>query len=164
VLRSTSFLEPACADFTRRLFTDAGMDAARLTLAGGAEHAAFLGFYNDADIALDPFPYTGGLTTLEALWMGVPVVALAGASFAGRHSLSHLTNVGLAELVAQTPDDYVRIAQALATDPQRIAALRAGLRQRMRASALLDPVAYTRALESAYRALWQAWCARSEMS
>ncbi len=161
LLRAAPFSEPATTDYTRKLFTGVGIDQKRLILAGGAEHATFLGFYNEADIALDPFPYTGGLTTLEALWMGVPVVALAGTTFAGRHSLSHLTNAGLPELVAQTPDDYVRIARDLAHDPHRIAALRAGLRQRLINSPLLDGAGYTRALEAAYRALWQAWCART---
>lgn len=158
MLRGAPLAERATADTLRATFAAAGLDAARLVIGGGADHAAFLGFYNEIDIALDPFPYSGGLTTLEALWMGAPVVSLAGATFCGRHSLSHLTNAGLAELVAATPAQYVAIASNLAHDHARLAALRQGLRARMQASPLLDAAGYTRALEEAYRAAWRRFC------
>jgi protein O-GlcNAc transferase len=158
LLRAGPLAEPATADHVRRMFVAAGTDPARLALAGGADHATFLSFYNDVDIALDPFPYSGGLTTLEALWMGVPVVTLAGATFAGRHSLSHLSNAGLGHLAAATPDAYVAISSALAGDLASLAELRAGLRARLRASPLLDAGSYTRALEEAFRSAWRTWC------
>ena len=79
-------------------FAAQGVDAARLDLRGNSPHRAHLAQHAEVDIVLDPFPYAGGLTTCEALWMGVPVVTLAGESFAGRHSASHLHNCGLAEL------------------------------------------------------------------
>jgi len=146
-------------DHLLKMFTDAGITGERILLGGGAPHEQFLDFYLYADIALDPFPYSGGLTTLESLWMGVPVVTLPGESFASRHSLSHLSNVGLTELVARDRDEYVRLAVELANDWERLADIRNGLRTRMANSPLLDAKGYTRALEKAYREVWRAWCA-----
>lgn len=111
------------------------------------------------DVILDPFPFNGATTTFEALWMGVPVVTLAGRRFLGRVGAAHLRQVGLDELIAATPDDYVRIASALALDPTRRASLRASLRGRVLASRLCDPVRYARSVEAAYRAMWRAHCA-----
>lgn len=119
----------------------------------------FLADYGRLDIALDPVPYGGGTTSCDALWMGVPLVTLAGRHFFGRMGVSLLHNVGLPELVAETPDDYVRVAAELAGDIDRLAALRAGLRQRMRASAVCDAAGFTRGLEAAYRDVWRRWCA-----
>jgi protein O-GlcNAc transferase len=152
-LRQTS-----TADRIRAMFAAEGITQDRLVFGGGADHERFLPFYNEADIALDPFPYSGGLTTLEALWMGVPVVTLPGENFAARHSFSHLSNLGLEELVARNSDDYIRIAVALAQDRDRLAALRQSLRPRMAASPLTDAAGYTRALETAYREMWRKWC------
>jgi protein O-GlcNAc transferase len=111
------------------------------------------------DIALDTFPYTGGLTVCEALWMGVPVVSLAGDSFCGRHALSHLSNVGLAGWVAETEDGYVREAVRRAADPRALAELRAGLRARVEASPLCDAPRFGASLAEALRGAWRAWCA-----
>ncbi|MCW2247600.1 tetratricopeptide (TPR) repeat protein [Azospirillum fermentarium] len=119
--------------------------------------AANLGDYADADIALDPFPYNGHTTTCEALWMGVPVVTLAGGERApgvARVAAAMLDNAGLAELAAGDADHYVSLAAGLAADPRRLADLRAGLRQRVAACALGDVDALARALESAWRRLW----------
>jgi len=117
--------------------------------------------YNEVDVALDPFPYNGTTTTCEALWMGVPVVTLAGERHAGRVGVSLLTNVGLGELVAPTKDRYVEIALALASDVERLANLRAGMRDRVRGSALMDAAGFTRGLEEEYRRMWGAWCGAS---
>jgi protein O-GlcNAc transferase len=117
----------------------------------------FLAEYGRLDIGLDPFPYNGGTTTCEALWMGVPVVTLAGERFCARMGLSLLENVGLPELVARTADDYVRIAQELAGDLPRLAALRASLRARMASSPICDAPRAARELERAYCAMWDAW-------
>jgi predicted O-linked N-acetylglucosamine transferase (SPINDLY family) len=128
----------------------------RLLFAGREPHAALLARYaNDIDIGLDPLPYSGGLTTLEALWMGVPVVTLPGATFAGRHAASHVTNAGLPDLVARDAADYVAIIRRLGADRTALAALRAGLRARMRASPLLDTKRFARDLSAALRAAWR---------
>jgi len=111
--------------------------------------------YNCIDIGLDPFPYNGTTTTCDALWMGVPVITLAGRSHVGRVGVSQLTNIGLPELIGHNENDYVDIAVALANDLPRLAALRSGLRERLRASPLMDAPRLTRNLESAYREMWK---------
>jgi protein O-GlcNAc transferase len=112
-----------------------------------------------ADLALDPFPYNGGTTTCDTLWMGVPVVTLAGGNSLARCGLMHLANAGLPELVAQTEEQYVDIAVALANDSQRLTGYRAGMRDRLRASPLQDYAGLTRALEGELRGMWRRWCA-----
>jgi predicted O-linked N-acetylglucosamine transferase (SPINDLY family) len=120
---------------------------------------AYLELYHRLDIALDPFPYNGHSTSLDALWMGVPVVSLAGEAPVSRAGWSQLSNIGLPELVAFSEDDYVQIATELSGDPARRAELRATLRKRMRASRLMDAAGYARSIETAYRAIWREWCA-----
>ena len=143
---------------TRRfteMFVDQGIDPGRLEFLGYSPHAELLAHYNHIDMALDPFPYSGGLTTCEALWMGVPVVTCPGETFAGRHSLSHLSNVGLAETIAHDFDDYVELAVSLAGDLPRLAELRAGLRPRMAASPLCDGKRFAADLASVLHDVWQ---------
>lgn len=123
---------------------------------------AHLARYHDMDVALDPFPYNGTTTTLEALWMGAPVVALAGDRHSGRVGASILANAGLANLVARDAANYVDIAAGLAGDAARLAELRRTMRERLAASPLLDRAGFLRALEGAYRQMWQAWCAGSD--
>ena len=124
-------------DGTRRwyegLFAAEGVGPERLELAGWSSRGQMLAEYNRVDLALDPFPYSGGVTTCEALWMGVPVITLRGRTFAGRHSLSHLSNVGLTETVARDVADYVELAVQLAHDLPRLAKWRAELRGQVRA-------------------------------
>lgn len=119
-----------------------------------------LATYHALDIALDSFPYNGTTTTCEALWMGVPVVTLAGDRHASRVGVSLLNNVGLAELIAQDADDYVRIATELAKDPDRLADLRATMRERMTTSRLMDGRAMGSCLGGALREMWQRHCSR----
>jgi predicted O-linked N-acetylglucosamine transferase (SPINDLY family) len=114
--------------------------------------------HRQIDIALDPFPYSGGTTTLDALWMGVPVVSLVGQTAVSRGGLSVLSNAGLPELVARTPEQYIRIAADLANDLPQLGRLRSSLRDRMRSSPLLDPATFARDVEQAYRQIWVAWC------
>jgi predicted O-linked N-acetylglucosamine transferase (SPINDLY family) len=159
LLKTKALDDPDVRDWYLALAARHGIAADRLVLAGGAPHLELLAAYGEVDIALDPFPYSGGLTTLEALWMGVPVITLAGRTFAGRHSTSHLSNLGLPELIAATAEDYAGIAARLAADRDGRAALRRGLRDRMAASPLCDGRRYTRDLEAAFRAMWRAWCA-----
>ena len=141
-------------------FAALGVGAERLLLVPrDATHSAHLGRYNQIDIGLDPFPYNGVTTSFEAVWMGVPVVTLAGSSFYARMGVSMLTNLGMSELVALTPQDYVATAARLAGDLDRLAALRAGLRGRMANSLLTDAKRFTLHLEGAYRKMWADWCA-----
>lgn len=115
--------------------------------------------YHEIDVALDPFPYGGGTTTCDALWMGVPVVTLAGRTAVGRGGLSILSNVGIADWVANDREQYIRIAADLASDLGRLSMLRGTLRQRMLASPLMDAPRFARNIEAAYRSMWHRWCA-----
>lgn len=158
VLKWRTLGQPSAVEDMRRRFAAEGIEASRLDLRAESLHEAMLAEYADLDIALDPFPFCGGLTTCEALWMGVPVVTLPQARPVSRQTLGFLTTIGLGGLAAATPDDYVAIAASLAADPARLADLRAGLRDRMRASPLCDAPRFTRDLEAAYRRMWRRWC------
>ena len=136
-----------------------GIDAARVDIHGKRPPEHFLAGYNAIDIALDTHPYSGGATTCEALWMGVPVLTLPGRTFASRHALSLLTAAGMTEFVATDADDYLARVSALAGDLDRLAELRAGLRARMAASALCDAAKFTTDLEAEIRRVWRIWCA-----
>ena len=114
--------------------------------------------YQDFDLCLDPCPYTGGVTTMDALWMGVPVITLAGRTGVGRSGVSILSNVGLPELIAQTPEQYIDRAVALAGDLDKLSELRGGLRQRMQESPLMNGKQYAADVEAAFRLAWKTWC------
>lgn len=144
----------------RAMAEAAGLAPERLFLEPGGRPKDFLARYGEIDVGLDPFPYSGGLTTLEALWMGVPVLTWPGERFAGRHAASHLAQAGLEDWIASSPEDYVARAAAAAGDLDRLADLRQHLRARLMASPLLDGPAFARQLEAAWRVLWRAWCAR----
>lgn len=137
-----------------------GLPLERVELVGQvASRAEFLGTFGRVDIALDTFPYNGTTTTCEALWMGVPVVTYAGAVHAARVSASLLAAVGLPELVASSPEGYVRLACDLASNRTRLAELRATMRDRLRASPLMDATSHARAFEATLRAAWRSTCA-----
>jgi predicted O-linked N-acetylglucosamine transferase (SPINDLY family) len=138
VLKCMGWNDRGVARRFAEMFAVHAIDLGRLEFLGWSPHTELLAEYNRIDLALDPFPYSGGLTTCEALWMGVPVVTCPGETFASRHSLSHLSNVGLTETIAHDLDEYVEVAVSLANDLPRLALLRAGLRQRMAASPLCD--------------------------
>ncbi len=139
-------------------FAAHGIAPAQIELRGGSAHRALLAEYGDIDIVLDPFPYTGGLTTCEALWMGAPTVTLAGEIFAARHATSHMSNVGLADWVASDLTAYEDLAVAQAADIEALAHLHSGLRTRMRASALCDGPRFGASLGAGLRKAWRAWC------
>ena len=140
-------------------FAAHGIRAERLALRDWQRSKAdHLASYGAVDVALDTFPYNGTATTCEALWMGVPVVTLAGDRHAARVGASLLSTVGLADLVATDAASYVSIAAGLAAEPARLARLRAEMRRRMTASPLMDAAAFTRRLEAAYRDLWRRCC------
>ena len=141
-------------------FAEHAVAAERIEMLGQiAEPRRHLQFFNRVDVALDTFPYHGTTTTCEALWMGVPVVSLAGQTHVSRVGVSLLSCVGLTELIAQTPAQYVQIAAGLASDSPRLAELRRTLRPRLRASPLMDAPRFARNVEAAYRRMWCNWCA-----
>ena len=139
-------------------FAAHGIPAERVLIEGGGDHLAMMNSYNDSDIGLDTFPYSGGLTTCEALWMGVPVVTAPADRFEGRHSFSHLSNAGVTETTARDLDHYVELAVELARDLPRLADMRLNLRPRMAASPLCDADRFVRDLEAAFLTMWRAWC------
>lgn len=130
-------------------FEQRGIAAARVELRGPSSHADMLKEYADIDIALDTFPFTGGLTTCEALWAGVPVVTWPQSRVVSRQSLAILSSIGLEDLAARGREGYVRKAVELASDGPNLSALRASMRARMTASKLMDVAGFTRALETA---------------
>ncbi len=149
VLRYGCYVEGETRKVVSDMAAEAGLKPSLLVFEEGGPQAHLLAGYANIDVALDTFPYSGGVTTLEALWMGIPVVTRLGATFAGRHSASHLYAAGLSELIAVTDDAYVATAVALVQDVQRLAALRAGLRARLRACPLMDADSFATQLETA---------------
>jgi predicted O-linked N-acetylglucosamine transferase (SPINDLY family) len=142
-------------------FTAAGGQSDCLEFQGALPWTELLAAYNRVDIALDPFPYSGGLTTCEALWMGVPVITCPGETFASRHSFSHLSNVGLTETVAPDRQEYAAIAARLAGDLPHLAAIRAGLRMQMAGSPLCDGPRFAQNFMALLREVWrESWCGR----
>jgi predicted O-linked N-acetylglucosamine transferase (SPINDLY family) len=158
LLKYRGFDDASIRDPLLRAFADEHVGADRIALQGKSPHLDLLAEYGRVDIGLDTFPYSGGLTTCEALWMGVPVVTLPGETFAGRHSLSHLSNVGLSETIAGSEDEYVERAAQLAADAPHLAALRSTLRQRMAASPLCDASRFARNWEQQMRSVWRKAC------
>ena len=137
-----------------------GVAPERLIFAHRQPRLDYLRTYHLIDICLDTLPYNGHTTSLDALWMGAPVVSRLGSTAVGRAGLSQMSNLGLPELVAHTDDEFVKIAVKLAADFPRLEGLRQTLRQRMRHSPLMDAERFTRNIESAYRDTWRAWCHR----
>jgi predicted O-linked N-acetylglucosamine transferase (SPINDLY family) len=145
-------------DAMRERFEQGGISGSRITFLPWADQNAYFARYGDLDLCLDSFPYNGHTTTIDALWMGVPVITLAGRTAVGRGGVSILSNVGLTELIAATPEHYVALAVAWASDLARLAGVRAELRPRMEASPLLDGRQYTADVEAALRTMWKSWC------
>ena len=145
----------------RQWFEAHGLASHRLELVSRtATRAEFLRLFERIDLALETCPYTGGTTTCEAIWMGVPVPTFPGASAVSRIGLSMLSAIGLHELIAADPEDYVRLTADLATDLPRLAELRSTLRRRMKGSAFMNAPRFAQNVEAAYRKMWRQWCAR----
>ncbi|SDN80224.1 glycosyltransferase family 41 protein [Polaromonas sp. JS666] len=142
-------------------FAAHGIEPGRLILEDYVPRENYLAAYQRVDIALDPFPYPGGTTTVEALWMGVPVLTLAGERFLSRQGVGLMMNAGLPEWVASNPGDYLSRAVAHAGDLQKLSALRAGLRSQVLASPIFDAPRFARHFETALRGMWHAWCAEN---
>jgi predicted O-linked N-acetylglucosamine transferase (SPINDLY family) len=144
----------------RGQFAERGTSADRIEFRGWSSFVDLLAEHNRVDIALDPFPFSGGATSCNALWMGAPLVTWPGETFASRHGLSYLSSLGLTELIARDRDDYVRLAVELAGDLDRLASLRARLRQQMANSPLCDGRRHAAGLLHVLRELWRSYCAR----
>lgn len=159
VLKAKALHDAAVRTALERRFAAQGIAAERLVLLPWTETVeAHLAQYAEVDIALDSFPYHGTTTTCDALWMGVPVVSLAGQMHHARVGVSLLHRVGLDWCVAETPAEYVRIATDLARDPEKLSALRAGLRARMSASSLRDERGFAAEFQTMLRAMWREHC------
>lgn len=139
-------------------FLHHGILAERLELHGSSPQTELLATYKQVDIALDTFPYSGGVTTLESLWMGVPVITLWNSYGAASHSVSHLTNLGFPQWVAQSPKDFVQLAVSLSEDVAALRSYRRQLREQLLCSPLCDGPTFTWNLEYAYRGMWREWC------
>jgi protein O-GlcNAc transferase len=162
LLQAQALQDPVIRAGVLARYAQHGIAPERLGLQPAQAREDYLAAYRQVDIALDPFPYPGGTTTLEALWMGVPVLTLPGASALSRQGLSILRNVGLAEWVAKDADDYLALAVRHAGDTPALAELRRSLRPRLLDSPLCDATRFASHFENALRVLWRAWCAREK--
>ena len=135
-------------------FARAGILRERIELLNRLPRDQYFERYSTFDLALDPFPYNGGVTTCDALWMGVPVLTVAGGSYVSRQGVMQMFQVGLPEFVADSPVALPALGKAWMGKRDELAAIRAGLRDRMLASPLCDAVKYVRNLEAALRAKW----------
>jgi len=136
-----------------------GIGMERVTLLDDSDRAGHFAAYQTIDVALDPFPHGGGMTTLDALWMGVPVVTWRGRTISSRLAAASLTALGLVDLIAHDRESYVGLAIEQARDLSALARLRADLRARVAGSVIGNPQRYAHAVESAYRTMWRDWCA-----
>jgi protein O-GlcNAc transferase len=158
IIQSDGLSEPTMQRDLLARFSAFGIGPDRLELIGWTGFQQYLSVFNRIDVILDTFPFNGHTVTCHALWMGVPVVTLAGQTHIARMGLSILTNLGLTELIADSPEQYVRIAVDLAGNRPRLGGLRHDRRARMRASPLMDEAGYSRELGAAYREMWRRWC------
>jgi predicted O-linked N-acetylglucosamine transferase (SPINDLY family) len=158
LLKAPSLRDAAVCERFATLFAEHGVSRERLEFRGPTGLADMMQAYGDMDIALDPTPYNGGTTTLQALWMGVPVVALEGGNFVSRMGASFLRTLGRGDWVAQDEAAYVRIAVALAEGCASQRGQRAALRGHMAASGLCDIDRYTQNFEALVQAMWAQHC------
>jgi SAM-dependent methyltransferase len=155
ILKWRTFNDDLLRQQVHAAFAERGISNERIELRGPSFHVDLLTEYADIDIALDPFPFTGGLTSCEALWMGVPVITWPQSRPVSRQTFAILSAIGLPELAAQDADDYLQIAVTLADDRARLHSLRAGMRDRMQASPLMQVERFTRQLEQTFTDLYQ---------
>ncbi len=158
LLKAPSLRDEATQARIKAMFAEQGIASERLQLRGPCGLAAMMQEYGDIDIALDPMPYNGGTTTLQALWMGVPVVALAGGNFVSRMGASFMTTLGQPDWVAADEDGYVDAAVRLARDRVALRSGRAALRAQMMASPLCDIQAYVQHLQDLFGKMWEVHC------
>ncbi len=161
-LKSPQLKEETVRQSVVERFAVHGVDAKRLTLQAPVPRSEYLIPFQQVDIALDPFPYPGITTSVENLWMGVPVLTLAGKSFLSRQGVGLLKNAGLSEWIAEDADDYVARAVLHASDLQKLSLLRNNLRQQVLASPIFDAPRFAKYFEAALRGMWQNWCQQQE--
>ena len=154
LLKNHQLNEPWTQRATLERFAARGIAADRLVLEGPSPRDQYFATFNRVDLALDPFPYPGGTTSVEGLWMGVPVLSRRGDRFLSHLGETVLHTVGLSDWIATDDDDYVAKAIAFAQDLPRLAALRAGLRAQLLASPLCDAPRFARQLEAAFTEMW----------
>ncbi len=159
LLQAAGMENPALAAAVSSALCERGVEPHRLTLRGWTGIEDYMRLGHEADIALDPYPFNGGVTSCHALWMGLPVITRAGETAASRVGASILGGLGLAEWVASDSDAYANKAIALAHDTAKLAALRASLRTRMETAGLLDGPGLASEVENAFRGMWRTWCA-----
>lgn len=158
VLKTRELSCPVVRDRYRDSLARRGIAPTRLEFVGGSSRKEHLAWYNRIDVALDPFPFSGSTTTLEALWMGVPVVTLPGETFASRHSLSFVSTIGLSHLAVSSVDEYIDKACALTADRNGLVALRATLRSMLEKSPLCDARRFSENLLAQCHFAWKGWC------
>ncbi|MBS0188858.1 MAG: tetratricopeptide repeat protein [Planctomycetes bacterium] len=162
-LKSMALAMPATRERVWALLESFGVDRARVELQGETKgKSEHMQMYAKVDIALDPWPYNGTTTTVEAMYMGVPVVTIEGNSHVSRVGVSLLNNIGVPDLVAKSEEDYVRICAELAADQPRRVELRSGLRAMVTGSVLCDHAGFTRRLEAHFRQSWREWCEKKK--
>ncbi len=159
LLKAPSFKDPGAIRTFRERFAGVGVDAARLEFRGPTGLADMMAEYADVDIALDPVPYNGGTTTLQAMWMGVPVIVQKGTQFVSRMGASFMAAAGLEDWVAGDDTEYVEIAARMATDRPALLALKRGMRERLQSAAAWDIAHYVGDFEIALRTIWAEHCA-----
>jgi len=157
-LKAKQLKETSVRQSVTERFAVHGIAADRLILEGPEPRLKYLAAYQRVDIALDPFPYTGFTTSTEGLWMGVPLLTLAGERFLSRQGIGLLLNTGLPEWIAADAEDYVAKAASHACNPQRLANLRNSLRRQVLASPIFDAPRFTNHFEAALRGMWMKWC------
>ena len=156
LLKAPSFSDGGAVRLFGERLQKLGVDLARVEFRGPTGLTDMMAEYADMDIALDPVPYNGGTTSLQAMWMGVPVVTQAGHNFVSRMGASFMTAAGLPEWVADDDEGYVRVAVQMAQDRAALLSLKRGLRERLKARRGWDVVAHTRAMETAFEAMVHA--------
>lgn len=154
ILRNIGLDQEGIQSHLTQKFSHHGIEKNRITFLGGATHFDLLTTYNDFDIGLDPTPYSGGLTTLEALWMGVPVITRGGINFASRHSITHLTNAGLPNWVANNDDAFIELAVYWSKHIDELQTLRQNLREQLRDSKACDGKSYAQGFAKFARQIW----------
>ncbi len=159
-LKTKQLNEAAIRQHTAERFAAHKIDASRLIMESTESREKYFAAYNRVDISLDPFPYPGGTTTVESLWMGVPVLTLNGESFLSRQGVGILMNSGLADWIANDAEEYVARAASYAQDLGQLSTLRLNLRQQVLASPIMDGKRFAEHFGNALRGMWQKWCVK----